>query len=51
AIARRTAWLIDAGKSGLEPEENLAYCMALNEDTDALLPVLQSYGKSLKLPL
>lgn len=54
AIARRTAWLISTQKN-LETtqEDNLAYCMALNEDTNALLPVLQGYGfKTLKkLPL
>jgi glutamate racemase len=54
AIARRTAWLISTQENLVSSqEENLAYCMALNEDTDALLPVLQGYGfKSLKkLPL
>ena len=50
AIARRTAWLISTQENLVSSqEENLAYCMALNEDTDALLPVLQGYGfKSLK---
>ena len=50
AIARRTTWLISTQENLVSSqEENLAYCMALNEDTDALLPVLQGYGfKSLK---
>ncbi|CAI2014307.1 glutamate racemase [Serratia fonticola] len=54
AIARRAAWLISNQENLVSTqEENLAYCMALNEDTDALLPVLQGYDfKSLKkLPL
>jgi len=54
AIARRTAWLISTQENLVSTQEdNLAYCIALNEDTDALLPVLQGYGfKSLKkLPL
>ncbi|AML56433.1 Glutamate racemase [Serratia rubidaea] len=50
AIARRTAWLISTQENVVSTQDdNLAYCLALNEDTDALLPVLQGYGlKSLK---
>ncbi|HEJ9097171.1 glutamate racemase [Serratia odorifera] len=45
AIARRAAWLISSQENlRSSQEENVAYCMALNDDTDALLPVLQSYG-------
>ncbi|HHB1426792.1 TPA: glutamate racemase [Serratia odorifera] len=45
AIARRAAWLISSQENlRSSQEENIAYCMALNDDTDALLPVLQSYG-------
>lgn len=54
AIARRAAWLISNQENlVLTQDENLAYCMAFNEDTEALSPVLQEYGfKSLKkLPL
>ncbi|MFC0226605.1 glutamate racemase [Serratia aquatilis] len=54
AIARRAAWLISTQENLISSqEENLAYCMALNDATDALLPVLQGYGfNSLKkLPI
>ncbi|WON76830.1 glutamate racemase [Serratia sp. UGAL515B_01] len=54
AIARRAAWLISTQEDLVSSqEENLAYCMILNESTDALLPVLQGYGfNSLKkLPI
>jgi glutamate racemase len=45
AIARRTAWLISSQKNVVSSQdENIAYCMALNADTEALLPVLRSYG-------
>lgn len=54
AIARRTSWLISTQKNLLSTQEdNLAYCMVLDKNTDALLPILQRYGfKILKaLPL
>lgn len=54
AIARRAAWLISTQANLVSSqEENLAYCMALNEATDALLPVLQGYDFKLlkKLPI
>ncbi|WP_425336935.1 glutamate racemase [Serratia symbiotica] len=45
AIARRTAWLISTQENLLSTQEdNLAYCMALDENTDALLPILHRYG-------
>jgi glutamate racemase len=54
AIARRTAWLISSQENVVSSQEdNIAYCMALNADTDVLLPVLQSYGFPVlqKLPI
>lgn len=54
AIARRTAWLIAAQENLLSTQEdNLAYCIALDKNTNALLPILQRYGfKTLEaLPL
>lgn len=50
AIARRAHWLIETShqqipvkKDGVEIE-SLAYCMATNNETEILLPVLQAYG-------
>lgn len=54
AVARRAAWLISTQQNLVSSkEENVAYCMALNENTDDLVPVLKGYGfNSLKkLPL
>ncbi len=50
AIARRTAWLLSRQKTSLSTQEdNLAYCMTLDKNTDALLPILKKYGfKQLK---
>lgn len=51
AIARRAAWLITAQENLISTQEdNLAYCMELNENTRSLIPVLQYYGfNSLKV--
>lgn len=54
AIARRTVWLISSQTNLISSqEENVAYCMDFNADTDALLPVLQGYGFTTlkKLPI
>lgn len=54
AIARRTAWLLSTQENLLSTEEdNLAYCTAIDKNTDALFPILNRYGfKTLEaLPL
>jgi glutamate racemase len=54
AIAWRTAWLISTQENLLSTQEdNLAYCIALDENTHALFPILERYGfKTLEeLPL
>ncbi|WP_035887490.1 glutamate racemase [Franconibacter pulveris] len=54
AIARRTAWLLEhEAPDAKSSDENLAYCMAMTEETEQLWPVLERYGfkKLEKLPL
>ncbi|WP_036771989.1 glutamate racemase [Photorhabdus australis] len=47
AIARRTAWLVKHQENLVCTSiDSLAYCMKINVDTDALIPVLQAYGFS-----
>ncbi|OCA56888.1 glutamate racemase [Photorhabdus namnaonensis] len=47
AIARRTAWLVKHQSNLVcTSADSLAYCMKVNTDTDALIPVLQEYGFS-----
>ncbi|PQQ24868.1 glutamate racemase [Photorhabdus hindustanensis] len=47
AIARRTAWLVKHQNNLVcTSADSLAYCMKVNTDTDALIPVLQGYGFS-----
>ncbi|NRN29911.1 glutamate racemase [Photorhabdus heterorhabditis] len=47
AIARRTAWLVKHQENLVcTSVGSLAYCMKMNIDTDALIPVLQVYGFS-----
>lgn len=50
AIARQISWLISMQENVLSTQEdNQAYCIVQDENTDALLPVLQKYGfKTLK---
>ncbi|VAX77064.1 Glutamate racemase [Serratia symbiotica] len=45
AVARRIVWLIAMQKNFLSTqEENLAYCVTLDEKANSLLPVLRGYG-------
>lgn len=45
AIARRIAWLISMQENAeSSQEDNLAYCMVLNKNTEDLLPILDQYG-------
>jgi glutamate racemase len=50
AIARRARWLVENAHVAIPPRkdnveiESIAYCMAINEQTEKLLPVLQAYG-------
>ncbi len=45
AIARRTAWLIANQENvPLSTEKNIAYCMGISAETEALRPVLAGYG-------
>lgn len=44
AIARRTSLLLSPLSNRVSAEENIAYCLVKNTDTDLLLPVLQQYG-------
>ncbi|EYU13512.1 glutamate racemase [Photorhabdus aegyptia] len=47
AIARRTAWLVKHQNNLVcTSADSLAYCMKVNADTDALIPILQEYGFS-----
>ncbi|OWO83276.1 glutamate racemase [Photorhabdus luminescens] len=47
AIARRTAWLVKHQNNLVcTSADSLAYCMKVDADTDALIPILQEYGFS-----
>ncbi|WP_035889804.1 glutamate racemase [Franconibacter helveticus 513] len=54
AIARRTAWLLEhEAPEAKSSDDNMAYCMAITEETEQLRPVLERYGfkKVEKLPI
>ncbi|WP_110877522.1 glutamate racemase [Franconibacter helveticus] len=45
AIARRTAWLLEhEAPEAKSSDDNMAYCMAITEETEQLRPVLERYG-------
>lgn len=50
AIARRVHWLIETSYSAIPVKqegieiESISYCMALDQQVETLLPILQSYG-------
>jgi len=45
AIARRTAWLLEhEAPDAKSADANIAFCMAITNETEQLLPVLRRYG-------
>jgi len=44
AIARRASLLLSTLSNKVSTEENIAYCLVKNTNTDLLLPILQQYG-------